>query len=59
MVGTPREVFKNTKRLEEIGLDIPFSIKVADELKKRDIQIDDILTESELVEKIWQLYSTK
>jgi energy-coupling factor transport system ATP-binding protein len=59
MMGTPREVFKNTKRLEEIGLDIPFSIKVADELKKRDIQIDDILTESELVEKIWQLYSTK
>lgn len=57
--GTPREVFANYRdRLHEIGLDLPFSIKLGKELQQRGISIrNDALTHEELVNEIWKLYS--
>ncbi|RBW67785.1 energy-coupling factor ABC transporter ATP-binding protein [Bacillus taeanensis] len=58
MEGTPREVFRQGEKLQEIGLDLPFSIKLKNSLKKRGIQLEEEhLTQEELVEALWTLKS--
>src|SRR5699024_9742811 len=37
--GTPREVLKDGKELQDIGLDLPFIIELQDELQRRGIEI--------------------
>lgn len=50
MEGTPREIFSQVERLQELRLDVPQVTLLAHELKKRGVQLPDgILTTEELV----------
>lgn len=42
-IGTPREVFKNIKDLEEIGLAVPQVTYLMDKLHKRGFHVDDTI----------------
>jgi energy-coupling factor transport system ATP-binding protein len=56
--GTPKDVFQKGEKLQEIGLDLPFSIKLKNMLKKRGILLEEeYLTQEELVEALWTLNS--
>ena len=41
MEGTPREVFARAAELESVGLDVPLVTKIAAELKRRGLAVDD------------------
>lgn len=54
--GTPREVFSQVERLQDMGLDVPQVTLLAHELRKSGVEIpDDILSVKEMVEKLCQL----
>jgi len=56
--GKPDEIFRLEEELITLGLDIPFSIKFANALRKKGILIpDNILQEEELVKYLWTLSS--
>ena len=56
--GTPREVFSEVERLENYRLDVPQVTKLAYELKKRGVPIDEtVLTGEEFREAIKKCYS--
>lgn len=56
--STPRELFARGKDLLTLGLDIPFTANLIEELRTQGIQIkDDYLTEKELEEQLWELLS--
>lgn len=54
--GTPREIFKEVKRMKTLGLDVPQMTELAYELKNSGVNIsDDILTIDEMVNALCQL----
>ncbi|WP_257985952.1 energy-coupling factor ABC transporter ATP-binding protein [Bacillus sp. M6-12] len=56
--GTPREIFELEEELISLGLDIPFSIKLAKSLRKNGVEVEDRqLTDEELVRELCVLYS--
>ncbi len=56
MEGTPKEIFSQVDKLKEYRLDVPQVTILADELKKRGLNIPDgILKKEELVEALCQL----
>lgn len=55
--GKPAEIFKQTDRLTHLGLEVPFSVRLSDELKNRGCNINNILDENEMVKEICQLIS--
>ncbi|MFJ8247805.1 energy-coupling factor ABC transporter ATP-binding protein [Peribacillus asahii] len=56
--GTPVDIFKMEKELIELGLDIPFSIKLSKALQKNGVAIEyGHLTEEELVKDLCELHS--
>lgn len=57
LTGTPQEVFQQEKKLKEMKLDIPFSLKLADELKKRGVTVDRCITMEGMVNKLCRLRS--
>ena len=58
MSGTPHEVFADEKKLKQIQLDVPFSMKLAKELKKRGITTANHITMEGLGEELCRLLST-
>ena len=51
--GTPKQVFSNTEKIREIGLDVPQTAALASELEKNGIKMPtDILTPEEFVENV-------
>ena len=49
MEGTPRQVFARADELEQVGLDVPLVTKIAAELKRRGLPVeDDVYTVEEL-----------
>jgi energy-coupling factor transport system ATP-binding protein len=49
MFGTPSEIFNQRERLNQIGLELPFSARLADALIKRGVKLPSgVLTEREL-----------
>ncbi len=51
--GTPAEVFANAKKIKAIGLDVPFTVEIADRLRSRGIDIPkDIISMEEMVDYI-------
>lgn len=53
MEGTPREIFSQVERLQELRLDVPQVTLLAHELKKQGLAIaDGILTVEELIEAL-------
>lgn len=58
--GTPAEIFELDKELVELGLDIPFSVKVSSLLQKKGISITKRhLSEEELVTDLWTSHFNK
>jgi energy-coupling factor transport system ATP-binding protein len=58
--GTPEEIFQMDKELVELGLDIPFSVKVSKLLREKGIQLSKYhLSESELVTELWTSHYNK
>lgn len=57
LTGTPQEVFQQEKKLKEMKLDIPFSLKIADELKKRVVTVDRCITMEGMVNELCRLRS--
>lgn len=57
LTGTPQEVFQQEKKLKEMKLDIPFSLKIADELKKRGVTVDRCITMERMVNELCRLRS--
>lgn len=56
--GSPRDVFSRKRELQEIGLDTPFVAKLADELNKLNIPINqEPLNHDELLEELWTYHS--
>lgn len=52
--GTPVEIFQMDEELVELGLDIPFPVKISKMLKLKGIKLDrHYLTEEELVAELW------
>ena len=60
MTGTPKEIFSQVEKLQELRLNIPQPTRLAYELKKRGLSRlpDGILTEKELVTELCRSYST-
>lgn len=55
-IGTPREIFSDGENLRKIGLDLPFTVLIAEKLKERGIMLENIcLTNEELVDELWKL----
>ncbi len=53
MDGTPRQVFQNTEKIREIGLDVPQTCHLAEQLRSDGIKLkNDLLSIDELVENI-------
>ncbi|ASI34157.1 MULTISPECIES: energy-coupling factor ABC transporter ATP-binding protein [unclassified Exiguobacterium] len=53
--GTPQQVFAKSAFLQEIGLDVPFIVRVQEQLRARGLSYGDtILDESELVNRLCQ-----
>ncbi|MFS0865657.1 energy-coupling factor ABC transporter ATP-binding protein [Fredinandcohnia sp. 179-A 10B2 NHS] len=56
--GIPEEIFALDEKLVEIGLDMPFSVKVSKKLKSIGIPLSkNHITEEGLVEELWTLQS--
>ena len=55
--GTPAEIFRDEKKLLETNLDVPYSLKLAKELRKRGIKVGDHISMEGLVEELCQLRS--
>ena len=57
MQGTPREIFSNVEKLQELRLDVPQVTLLAHELQKKGLDIPDgILTTEELVGHLGRVY---
>lgn len=57
MEGTPREIFSQVERLKEYRLDVPQVTVLADELRKRGIDIPGgILRKEELVQELVKVF---
>lgn len=53
--GTPKEVFQEVEKLQEMGLDVPQVTLLAHRLRKKGVAIDrDILTVEEMVTNLWE-----
>lgn len=51
--GTPAKVFANSKKIKELGLDVPFIVEMADRLKNRGIDMmGNIISIEEMVDYI-------
>lgn len=58
--GTPNEIFQMDEELVELGLDIPFSVKLSKSLKERGISVEKhYLSEEELLTHLWTSHSSK
>jgi len=53
--GEPKEILKQSKKLIEIGLDIPFALKISNRLNAEGIEITDCLSLQELEQQLCQL----
>ncbi len=58
MTGTPHEVFADEKKLKEIQLDIPYSMKFSGALRRRGIRTENHLTMEGLVKELCRFNST-
>jgi energy-coupling factor transport system ATP-binding protein len=56
--GTPEQIFSLGEKLEKIGLDLPFAIKLSNELKNAGFPLhSSYVTLEKLVNELWTLYS--
>lgn len=56
--GTPKEVFLKGKEVEELGLKLPQSCRLANELRKKGLDIpEDVISEDELIDSLKDIFS--
>lgn len=54
--GTPKQVFSQVEKLQDMGLDVPQVTLIAHELRKEGVDIsEEIITVDELVNALWPL----
>ena len=59
-VGTPEQIFAKGAELEEIGLDLPFALRVSGMLRELGMEITgEHMTEEELVNELWTSHFSK
>lgn len=57
---TPRELFTKEDELQDIGLDVPFVAKLANQLQKQSVEFSEQpLTQKELLDELWTYHSSK
>ena len=54
--GTPKEVFKNSKLLSDLRLDVPITRRLQEDLEKVGVKIDIDFTREDFIEKIVDYY---
>ncbi|AIE58672.1 energy-coupling factor ABC transporter ATP-binding protein [Bacillus methanolicus] len=58
--GTPEQIFQMDEELIELGLDIPFPVKMSKALRERGLSIPKyFLSEEELVKELWTSHCNK
>ena len=55
--GTPSEIFEHYDELVELGLDVPFPVRLAHELRAKGVPVQDSITEKEMVAELCRLFS--
>jgi energy-coupling factor transport system ATP-binding protein len=56
--GTPEEIFQLDDELVQLGLDIPFPVKISKQLREKGVNLSKhYLTEEELVAELWTSHS--
>lgn len=58
-IGSPKEILSDANKLEELGLEAPFSFQLSKQLQKIGIDVSLYIDEKELVEELCQLRSKK
>ncbi|WP_342513661.1 energy-coupling factor ABC transporter ATP-binding protein [Sporosarcina sp. FSL K6-1522] len=59
-VGTPEQIFARGDELEQIGLDLPFALKVSELLRECGVALNgEHMTEEELVNELWTSHFSK
>ena len=59
-VGTPEQIFARGDELEEIGLDLPFAMRVSGMLRELGMELTgEHMTEEELVNELWTSHFSK
>ena len=54
--GTPKQIFENKQKLHSLGLEVPLSADIADELRRRGIKISaDVFTAKQLAEELGKI----
>lgn len=57
-MAAPADVFQHGEMLHQVGLDLPFSVKLRERLRQEGIAVSEsALTEKELVDELWTLRS--
>lgn len=57
--GSPSEIFQLEEELIDLGLDIPFSVKLSKTLREKGIQAKDHITEEGLVDELCKFHLNK
>ncbi|MBO8178362.1 MAG: energy-coupling factor ABC transporter ATP-binding protein [Bacillus sp. (in: Bacteria)] len=58
--GGPKEIFGLDEQLVELGLDIPFAVKLRKALQEKGISVSSqLMNEEELVNELWTLHCSK
>ncbi|MGG0940069.1 energy-coupling factor transporter ATPase [Brevibacillus centrosporus] len=57
--GSPHDVFSQVERLQSVGLDVPFAVRVRHALAAKGIELPFVLHQEELVEHVCRLLLTK
>jgi energy-coupling factor transport system ATP-binding protein len=59
-IGTPEQIFAKGNELEEIGLDLPFALRVSSLLRENGMElVGEHMTEEELVNELWTSHFSK
>lgn len=60
MEGSPEKVFRSGNELVELGLDLPFAMRMSHLLQEAGVHTNgEHMTEDELVDELWTFYSKK
>ena len=57
-IGEPKSLFKETEKMTALGLDVPFTAKIVDALKAKNIDIECDYTVADFVEKTLRFAKT-
>lgn len=58
--GTPKQIFEDKKKLKALGLEVPLSVDIADELRHKGVKIsDDVFTAEQLAVELEKVVSCR